>query len=210
MGIFQVNSYLLGCEATGEIVVVDPGDEPAVLVRRLDELGRAPIAVLNTHGHLDHVAGNAAIRERFGVPVLMHEADRFLIDTFDQQAALFGLRLPKPPAPDGLLVPGRSFAFGECELEVRFTPGHSPGSVTLVHEGDAISGDVLFAGSIGRTDLPGGDLATLLRSIDEEILPLGDAMRLHPGHGPSTTVGEERRANPFLQSDVRAQLLRRN
>jgi glyoxylase-like metal-dependent hydrolase (beta-lactamase superfamily II) len=206
--MFQVNSYLLLCQEPGKCVVVDPGDEPHILTRRLAELGKAPEAVLNTHGHLDHVAGNAAMREQFGVHIFMHAADGFLIETFEQQAALFGLRLPKPPPPDGELVPGKPFQFGSCSLDVLFTPGHSPGSVTLVHGRDSIAGDVLFAGSIGRTDLPGGDLATLLRSIDEVILPLGDEMHIHPGHGPSTTVGAERRHNPFLQADIREQILR--
>jgi glyoxylase-like metal-dependent hydrolase (beta-lactamase superfamily II) len=206
--MFQVNSYLLRCEETGETVVVDPGDEPAILLRRLDEIRTAPVAIVNTHGHLDHVAGNASIRERWDVPIWMHPADRFLIDAFAEQAAMFGLELPPPPAPDRELVPGGVFRFGACELSVRHAPGHSPGSVVLVERDRAISGDVIFAGSIGRFDFPGGDLPTLLRSIDEVILPLGDGATLHPGHGPATTVGRERRANPYLQPSIREQVLR--
>jgi glyoxylase-like metal-dependent hydrolase (beta-lactamase superfamily II) len=208
MGVFQVNSYLLLCEETGKCVVVDPGDEPDILLRRLDALGAAPEAILNTHGHVDHVAGNAALRSRFRVPILMHPGDRFLVDGFQEQAAMFGLRLPSPPPPDGDLTPGEPFVFGRCRLDVLFTPGHSPGHVTLVHGRDAVSGDVLFAGSIGRTDLPGGSLDTLLDSIDRVLLPLGDDVAIHPGHGPSTSIGAERRSNPFLRPELRAELRR--
>jgi glyoxylase-like metal-dependent hydrolase (beta-lactamase superfamily II) len=208
MGVFQVNSYLLCCEETGECVVVDPGDEPEILLRRLDELDARPAAILNTHGHLDHVAGNAALRSRFDMPILMHPDDRFLVDGFEEQAAMFGLRLDPPPPPDGDLVPGEAFTFGSCTLEVLFTPGHSPGHVTLLHGGDAISGDVLFAGSIGRTDLPGGNLDTLLDTIDRVLVPLGDGVAIHPGHGPSTTIGAERRSNPFLRPELRAEIRR--
>jgi glyoxylase-like metal-dependent hydrolase (beta-lactamase superfamily II) len=208
MGVFQVNSYLLACEKTGKIVVVDPGDEPEILLRRLDQLKAQPVAILNTHGHVDHVAGNAAIQREFAIPSLLHPADRFLVETFPAQAAMFGLDLESPPPPDGELVPGETFAFGECTLRILHTPGHSPGSVTLVHENDAISGDVLFADSIGRTDLPQGDLPTLLRSIDDVLVPLGDEMRIHPGHGPQTTIARERRSNPFLRKEWRQQLLR--
>lgn len=208
MGAFGVNSYLLTCEESGVVVVVDPGDEPERLVARLEKRGAAPALILNTHGHLDHVAGNAALKERYGAPILMHPGDGFLLQRFAEQAAAFGLRLTSPPPPDGELVPGQPVEFGKCRLEVLFAPGHSPGHVILVHGQDAISGDVLFAGSIGRTDLPGGSLTALLDTLDRVVVPLGDEMRIHPGHGPSTTVGEERRTNPFLQPSLRASILR--
>jgi len=207
MGVFQVNSYLLTCEATGATVVVDPGDEPEILVRRLEEMGRNPVAILNTHGHLDHVAGNAALRARWDVPILMHPDDGFLVEGFAQQAAAFGLRLTPPPPPDGPLTPGETFRFGDVSLGIVHAPGHSPGHVVLVGKGHVISGDVLFAGSIGRTDLPRGDLPTLLRTLDEVMVPLGDDTVVHPGHGPSTTIGEERRTNPFLQPELRPRIL---
>jgi glyoxylase-like metal-dependent hydrolase (beta-lactamase superfamily II) len=207
MGPFQVNSYLLTCKKTHEVVVVDPGDEAEVLVRLLRERDATPTAILSTHGHLDHVSGNRVVQDAFDCPILMHKADLPLLEAFDSQAAAFGLDLPTPPAPGGTLVPGQPFSFGECSLEVLHTPGHSPGSVTLVSGQDAISGDVLFSGSIGRTDLPGGDIRTLLRSIDEVLVPLGDEMRIHPGHGPATDIGRERRSNPFLQPEMRSQFL---
>jgi glyoxylase-like metal-dependent hydrolase (beta-lactamase superfamily II) len=205
MGVFQVNSHLVFCEKTGHCVVVDPGDEPGILLKRLERLGVDPQAVLLTHGHLDHVAGLAAVKRAFDVPAYLHPADRFLVETFAQQAAMFGLDLESPPLPERELTPGASFVLGECALRILHTPGHSPGSVTFVHGKDAISGDVLFAGSIGRTDLPGGDLPTLLHSIDEVLVPLGDDVTIHPGHGPKTTVGRERAGNPFLRPEWRAE-----
>ncbi len=207
MGVFQVNSYLLQCEQTKKIVVVDPGDEPEILLRRLETLRGEVLAILNTHGHVDHVAGNAAMKRALGVPIHMHPADRFLVDAFAEQTAMFGLTLEEPPPPDAELVPGEEFLLGTCALRILHTPGHSPGSVTFVHGREAVSGDVLFAGSIGRTDLPLGDLPTLLRSIDGGLVPLGDDVTLHPGHGPSTTIGAERRSNPFLRKEWQAQLL---
>ena len=208
MGVFQVNSYLLLCEKSGKVAVVDPGDEPEILLRRLDQLKAEPIAILNTHGHIDHVAGNAAIKSKFAIPALLHRADHYLVESFPAQAAMFGLDLEAPPLPDGELIPGKTFELGACTLRIVHTPGHSPGSVTLIHENDAISGDVLFADSIGRTDLPQGDLPTLLRSIDEVLVPLGDEMRIHPGHGPQTSIGAERRSNPFLRKEWREQILK--
>jgi glyoxylase-like metal-dependent hydrolase (beta-lactamase superfamily II) len=208
MGMFQVNSYLLLCEETRKVAVVDPGDEPEILLRRLDQLKGEPIAILNTHGHIDHVAGNAAVKRVYAIPALLHRDDLFLIEGFSTQAAMFGLDLEPPPLPDGALVPGQTFQLGACELRILHTPGHSPGSVTLVHGKDAISGDVLFRESIGRTDLPHGDLPTLLRSIDDVLIPLGDDTRIHPGHGPQTSIGVERRSNPFLRRELRTQILK--
>ncbi len=207
MGVFQVNSQLLFCEETGAVVVVDPGDEPEILLRRLAALEKSPEMILLTHGHIDHVAGIAAVKRVFDVPVHLHPADRFLIDTFAQQAAMFGLELERPPSPDLDLVPGNPIRFGATTLEVLATPGHSPGSVTFVNGRDAVSGDVLFAGSIGRTDIPGADLSTLLRSIDDVLVPLGDPVTVYPGHGPTTTIGRERAGNPFLRKEWRAEIL---
>ncbi len=198
LGFFQVNSYILVCEETGKTAVVDPGDEPGVLLRRLAEFGSRPEFILNTHGHIDHVAGNAALREATGAPILMHAADRFLLDSFEQQAAMFGVRAAAPPLPDGELVGGTTVSFGLVTLKVVHAPGHSPGSVLLLAEKCALVGDVLFAGSVGRTDLPGGDSAALMRSIRDNLLSLEDAVEVLPGHGPATTIGLERQRNPYL------------
>jgi glyoxylase-like metal-dependent hydrolase (beta-lactamase superfamily II) len=198
LGSFLVNSYILVCEETGRAAVVDPGEEPQILLRRLAELGSVPEVILNTHGHIDHVAGNAALREATGAPIFMHPDDRFLLDSFEQQAAMFGLTAAAPPPPDGELVAGGEVSFGSVTLEIVHAPGHSPGSVLLVAHKRVLVGDVLFAGSVGRTDLPGGDTAALMRSIRENLLSLEDAVEVFPGHGPATTIGMERRSNPFL------------
>ena len=198
LGSFQVNSYILVCEETGKTAVVDPGEEPGVLLRRLAELGSPPEMILSTHGHIDHVAGNAALREATGAPILMHAADRFLLDSFEQQAAMFGVNATAPPPPDGELVGGAAVSFGNVTLEVVHAPGHSPGSVLLLAGKCALVGDVLFAGSVGRTDLPGGDTAALMRSIRDSLLSLEDTVEVYPGHGPATTIGVERRRNPYL------------
>jgi glyoxylase-like metal-dependent hydrolase (beta-lactamase superfamily II) len=207
MGAFQVNTYLVRCEATGECLVIDPGDRPEPLLARLEKLGTRPSLVLNTHGHIDHVSGNAVLKEAFGCPVLLHPEDRFLLEAFSDQAVLFGLDLPAPPPPDGDLLPGQRVTCGEFALDVVHTPGHSPGSVSLVNGDTVFVGDVLFAGSIGRTDLPRGDLRTLLQSIETGLLPLGDGVRAWPGHGPATTLGEERRTNPYLQPGFKREIL---
>jgi glyoxylase-like metal-dependent hydrolase (beta-lactamase superfamily II) len=207
MGVFQVNSYLLQCESTGAAAIVDPGEIPQTLLDRLDEWGVEPVAILNTHGHIDHVAGIAGIRRRFDVPFWLHADDRFFLERFDEQARAFGLDLEAPPLPDRELVPGETFLLGECELRILHTPGHSPGSVTFVHGRQAISGDVLFAGSIGRTDLPLADAKTLFRSIDDVLVPLGADVTIHSGHGPATTIGRELATNPFLAAEARRYVL---
>lgn len=202
VGPFAENAYILADEGTRECVVIDPGDEAP---RLLDILRRERLEVrwiLATHAHLDHVGAVQAVKEATGAPFLMHEADRPLLDHLSEQAALFGLRAPPVPSVDGALTEGMVLSFGRPAVSLRVleTPGHSPGSVTFVLEGLVVSGDVLFAGSIGRTDLPGGDFDTLLQTLRQKVLTLDDAVVVLPGHGPPTTVGEERRSNPFLQS----------
>ena len=208
MGVFQVNSYLLLCEKSGKVAVVDPGDEPEILLRRLDQLKAEPIAILNTHGHIDHVAGNAAIKSKFAIPALLHRADHFLVESFPAQAAMFGLDLGAPPLPDGELIPGK---------DVRARGLHAPDRAhagTFSRERDSHSRErcdlrgCAFRGfHWAHRSSPRG-LATLLRSIDEVLVPLGDEMRIHPGHGPQTSIGAERRSNPFLRKEFREQILK--
>jgi hydroxyacylglutathione hydrolase len=155
-------------------------------------------AIVLTHAHLDHVDGVARAKAATGAPVLLHPDDEPLYRAAPTQAQWFGLEVEAPPPVDGPLEPGGYVEFGECALEVRFTPGHAPGHVVLVGDGFALIGDVVFAGSIGRTDLPGGDFQQLMRSIREQILTLPDETTLYTGHGPATTVGHERVSNPFL------------
>lgn len=198
--IFGQNAYLVGCAETGEWVAIDPGGEAEAMVGALDEAGGRPEAILLTHAHLDHLEGVAVLAARFDAPIHLHPSDRPLYDAAPQQAAMFGHQVRTPPPPDADLSDGQVFRFGACELEVRHVPGHSPGHVLLYSEaaGVAFVGDVVFAGSIGRTDLPGGDLQQLMRSIRERVLTLPDATRLYTGHGPVTTVARERDTNPFL------------
>ncbi len=203
-GRFEENCYLVGDPATREAVLVDPGEEPVRFLAAVRKGGWTLRAVWLTHGHLDHVLGVPAVRAASGVPVLLHDADRPLYDAAPQQAAwLLGEQVDALPPPDGALVPGETVRVGGLAFEVRHVPGHSPGSVAFLGHGRAFVGDVLFAGSVGRTDLPGGDGARLLRSIREELLPLADETIVHSGHGPDTTIGRERRTNPFLTGAAR-------
>jgi hydroxyacylglutathione hydrolase len=200
-GPFEENSYLVVCPATGAAVVVDPGAEAAEVVRALARQEATLEAILLTHAHIDHVEGVPQIREIApDVPIVLHEADLPLYKGVPQQAAAFGLPAFELPDPDRTWSHGDTFTFGECAFQVRHAPGHAPGHVILVaeEEGVALVGDVIFQGSIGRTDLPGGSLRDLMLSIREQVLTLPDELRLLPGHGPETTVGHERRGNPFL------------
>jgi glyoxylase-like metal-dependent hydrolase (beta-lactamase superfamily II) len=198
VGPLQANAYLAISEDTGDCAVIDPGAEPERLLAAASDEGAEVRMILLTHAHLDHVGGVAAIRRETGAPVWLHPDDRPLYGAAPAQARSFGLELDVPPPPDHDLVPGQSIEIGGESLEVRHTPGHSPGHVILAGDGFAFVGDCVFAGSIGRTDLPGGDHRALLRSIQEQIMTLPDPTVLHTGHGPATTVGRERKTNPFL------------
>jgi glyoxylase-like metal-dependent hydrolase (beta-lactamase superfamily II) len=200
-GGFAENGYLVTWDHPGKAVAVDPGAAAGSMVATLRSEGTSLEAILLTHAHLDHIEGVHVVREAFPeVPIWLHPADLRLYQALPQQAAAFGLTLHPQPDPDRELAHGESLAFGDGAFEVRFTPGHSPGHVIFVaHEHRlALVGDVVFRGSIGRTDLPGGDFYTLMRSIREQVLTLPDDTVLHPGHGPATTVGDERAGNPFL------------
>ena len=200
-GGFGENAYLAICEKTGQCVAVDPGSGAPDLVRAIQTSKLTLDAVLLTHAHLDHIEGVHLVRAAWpDVPIWLHADDLGLYQGVQRQAAMFGLRVEAQPEPTDQLVPGVPFRFGGCEFEVRFTPGHAPGHVIFVSAKDSITlvGDVVFQGSIGRTDLPGGDFQTLMASIRNEVLTLPDEMVLYPGHGPPTTVGHERVGNPFL------------
>ena len=198
VGPFQSNCYVIGPTRGGRLVVIDPGDEPERIAEVVREAGGDVAAILLTHAHLDHVGGVAHLVREFGAPVYLHPDDLPLYERAADQAAAYGLRIEQPPAPDREFVEGEAVAFDDLEFGVRLTPGHSPGSVTLVGGPGAFVGDVVFAGSIGRTDLPGGDLETLLDSIVTKVLTLPQATTLIPGHGPETTVATESASNPFL------------
>ena len=200
-GGFGENAYLAVCETTAACVAIDPGAAAPDLVAAIAADGLELEAILLTHAHLDHIEGVSTVRAAHpDVPIWLHPDDLGLYRGVQRQAAMFGLRAEAQPEPTHELVPGRDVVFGDCRFEVRFAPGHAPGHVIFVSEPDglAVVGDVVFQGSIGRTDLPGGDFRTLMTSIRDQVLTLPDDTILHPGHGPATTVGFERVGNPFL------------
>ena len=200
-GVFAENCYLIVDEQAKQCAVVDPGEEAGLILHKIKETGTTLVGIWLTHAHLDHVVGVARVAEETGggVPVWLHPGDRPLYDAVPQQAGAFGLAPPPDlPAPNRDMVHGEQLTVGQLRFEIRHAPGHSPGSVCLTGHGVAFSGDVLFAGSIGRTDLPGGDFETLIASIERELLSLPDDTIVYSGHGPETTIGRERRTNPFL------------
>ena len=195
---FMKNGFVLGCPRTKEGVIIDPGDEVAELIASARRHGLRIVSILLTHAHLDHVTGVGAAREAFGAPVYLHRDDQFLYDAAPQQGAMFGLRVEQPPPVDHHYIGGAPLTFGDFTVDVHHTPGHCPGGVCLEIAGLLFVGDTLFAGSIGRTDLPGGDYDTLIRSIREVLFRFPDETPVYSGHGPMTTIGHEKRTNPFL------------
>ena len=197
-GQFAENCYLVGDRLTREAVIVDPGEEPRLFLAELDTRAWQLTAIWLTHAHLDHIMGVAAVKAASGVPIFLHPADRGLYERLPQQGQWMGLTLTPPPPPDRDLTDGGKLRVGGHEFLARHTPGHSPGSVSFLSPGVILGGDVLFNGSIGRTDLPGGDFGTLMNSIQSVFLTLPDSTQIYSGHGPETTVGIERMTNPFL------------
>lgn len=199
VGPLQENTYLLTDTETREAVLVDPGDEAGRLLGALS--GLELTAIWLTHAHFDHVGALAEVHAQHPVPVYLHPADRPLLDQAAASAALFGLPLRQPEVETLPLEPGQPLRVGAHEARCLYTPGHAPGHTAFYFAGSGVllSGDALFQGSIGRTDLPGGSAETLLASLRREVLTLPDPTRVLPGHGPETTVGAERRLNPFLQ-----------
>jgi hydroxyacylglutathione hydrolase len=206
VGPFFKNGYVVGCETTREAVLIDPGDEVASLLAFATEQGLAIRHILLTHAHVDHVTGVAAAKRALGVPIYLHRDDLFLYERAVESGAMFGLTVEPQPPIDVFYGPRDVIAFGEYEVRPHHTPGHCPGGVCLQvgRKGEAgnelFVGDTLFAGSIGRTDLPGGDFNVLIASIKNVLFPFGDDAVVHSGHGPDTTIGRERATNPFLQN----------
>jgi hydroxyacylglutathione hydrolase len=198
---FQQNCSIVWDEASMRGAVVDPGGDLESIERAIAQSGAAIEKVLLTHGHLDHAAAAGTLAARLGVPIEGPErSDRFLIDGLAEQAARYGMGAVDPFVPDRWLVAGDTVTVGGLAFEVRHCPGHTPGHIILFCAAArfALVGDVLFRGSIGRTDLPGGDSEALIRSIREQLWPLGDDVVFLPGHGPASTFGDERRSNPFV------------
>lgn len=198
VGPIQANCFILGCETTGEAVVIDPGDEAGRILSGLQKKNLQLKYIINTHGHFDHVGGNKALKDKTGAPILIHRDEAPMLAHLKESAAVWGMHIDNSPPPDRLLVDGDQVTFGEITLEVIHTPGHSPGGIALYTPKDLFVGDTLFAGSIGRTDFPGGDYDTLIASVRNRLFILDDDVRVFPGHGPDTTIGTERKYNPFF------------
>lgn len=198
VGPIMANCYILGCEETREAAVIDPGDETDRILMALAKEKLTVKHIINTHGHFDHVGGNRKLKEATGAPLCIHAGDAHMLSQLSAAAASFGLSSDNSPEPDKTLEDGDQIKFGNIALNVLHTPGHSPGSVSLHTDKMVFVGDLLFSGSIGRTDLPGGDFGTLVASVKNKIFPLGDDVVVYSGHGPETSVAQEKKFNPFV------------
>jgi len=198
VGALQVNCVVLGCSVSRKAVVIDPGADLELIEEALRKHDVTVELILNTHGHFDHIGANAALKKSTDASLLIHQADVRLLQMASLQASAYGLTAEDSPMPDRELKGGEVLKFGEQSLQVLHTPGHSPGCVCFYTEGLLISGDTLFAGSVGRTDLPGGDHQQLLASIQQKLAGLPPQTRVLPGHGPLTTMENELKYNPYL------------
>ena len=202
---FYKNGFVVACDGARDAILIDPGDEVEDLLGIVEAQRLSVGLILLTHAHMDHVSGVARAKRATGARIGVHRDDVFLYNAAVEQARVFGYSLEQPPPPDFDLGAGGPFTFGDGEVHVHHTPGHSPGGVCLRVAGPGVTdthlfvGDTLFAGSIGRTDLPGGDYGTLMRSIRDVLFAFGDGAVVHAGHGPDTTIGRERATNPFLK-----------
>jgi glyoxylase-like metal-dependent hydrolase (beta-lactamase superfamily II) len=201
VGPLACNCYIVGDPSTNEAIVIDPGGDASEIVSALDDRKLKVTAIVATHAHFDHLIAAEVVRSHTGAPLYLHDSDRSLLDWFQESGLLFlGVELPPPPDIDTSPSEGDRLTAGTAELVVVHTPGHSPGSISLVSDAAVFAGDVLFADSIGRSDLPGGDTDTLVSSIHDKLFGLPDDLPVYPGHGPATTIGREKALNPFVGS----------
>lgn len=202
VGPLAANCYVVGCEKTEEAVMIDPGfssTESKRIFRSVSETGLGIKCVVNTHGHIDHTCGNGLVKEKMRVPILIHKEDEaMLTDPRINLSREMGMADWASPPADRLLEEGDTIKVGQLNLKVIHTPGHSRGSISLLGEDVVFSGDTLFAGSIGRTDFPGSSFEMIIHSIRNKLMRLPDRVKVYPGHGPSSTIGEEKRNNPFI------------
>jgi hydroxyacylglutathione hydrolase len=199
VGPLEVNCYITGDSSSGDVFIIDPGDEIDRILSAIRKNSYTVKALINTHGHLDHAGGVQRLKDELLVPYYIHEEEKPLLEALPLQQTQFGLYLSGVPEPDDFLVHGQILTAGKTTYSVIHTPGHSPGGICLYTEGCLFSGDTLFAGSVGRYDLPGGSQDALDNTIRTHLLVLPDETKVYPGHGPASTIGRERRYNPFLR-----------
>src|SRR5437899_6237510 len=205
VGRLQTNCFIVQSQA--EAIIVDPRDEPERILRFIKDIDATPTFIVATHTHFDHVLGVDGVRKAAKTPFLIHQDDLPMLESMQSRVRQFmGFEVPPPPKVDGYLEDGEFLNLGDETIRILHTPGHSPGSISLSGDGYVLTGDALFNQSIGRTDLPGGDLETLIRSIRERLFKLDDDTIVYPGHGPETTIGDEKLANPFVGKAARLQI----
>lgn len=200
VGPIQAVCYIVGCEETRQAAVIDPGDEAGRILEKIETDGLTLRYIINTHGHFDHVGANREVKAATGAELLIHPLDAPMLARLSETAAMFGMHSENSPDADKMLEAGDQFKVGNIEFTVIHTPGHTPGGISLHTEGKVFVGDTLFAGSIGRSDLPGGDHQTLITSIRGQLYPLDDETVVYPGHMGTTTIGREKQFNPFVRA----------
>lgn len=199
VGPIMANCYILGCEETKEAAVIDPGDETGRILMTLAESKLKVKYIIDTHGHFDHVGGNKKMKEATGAEILIHPLDAPMLEGLAASAANWGLSADNSPPPDRTVEEGDTISFGKITLKVLHTPGHTPGGISLYTDNYVFVGDTLFQGSIGRTDFPGGDYDTLISAVKNKLFVLDDNVQVLSGHGPETSIGREKRSNPFFR-----------
>jgi glyoxylase-like metal-dependent hydrolase (beta-lactamase superfamily II) len=198
VGPLMANCFIFGCKKTREAVVIDPGGDADKILLSLADSELKVKYIINTHGHFDHVCGNGKMKDATGADILIHPLDAPMLGMLTSNAAVFGISVENSPPCDQTIEEGETVSFGNISLKVIHTPGHTPGGISLYTDGIVFVGDTLFAGSIGRTDFPGGDFDTLISSIKTKLFDMEDDMRVLSGHGPETSIGNEKRFNPFV------------
>jgi hydroxyacylglutathione hydrolase len=198
VGPLMANCFIFGCDETKEAVVIDPGGDADRILFSLADSGLKVKYIINTHGHFDHVSANGKIKNATGADILIHPLDASMLGSLSTNAAIFGISVENSPPCDQTIEEGDTVSFGKITLKVLHTPGHTPGGISLYTDKIVFVGDTLFAGSIGRTDFPGGDFNTLISSIRTKLFKMDDDVRVLSGHGPETSIGSEKRFNPFV------------